>query len=926
LLAAVYSLDGLGVARYNSDGSLDTSFGDRGMRLVTIGNSIALQWAEAMAVADDGRIIVVGEALGPQDIDAVVACFTADGQVDTTFGGGAPLLLAVGIGNDTAYGVDLDAEGRILVSGTTIGDDGYQRAYVLRLNADGTRDTDFGLVCTGNSGGGVVVQDDGQIDVCFQTAGGAGLMQLNPDGSLAQDFGTAGLATLSGPFSACPALALQSDGRILVIAVAQDPSYSYSLARFTADGQLDSTFGTAGVVSGTEITSDSTRLNLVVGPDDKVVLVGSSREYVTNSFGVACFNADGSPNLDFGGDGQVSTAAAAQYSYAHAACFQPDGKIVAVGGANQSNTGYLALVRYTDRGFLVGEGAEHVTSGYVDAYTGDTLTATIDYGDGSGPQFLHLGADRSFSLDHAYVGVDCSYTFTLTVENAAGRADVQRGVVHLVNAAPVGRLSNSGPVAEHGMASVGFTGVWDSSESDVAAGLRYSFALAESDLATCYADARPTANQAFDFTQAGRHLVYGRVFDQNNASTTYSTTVVVEPVTTVGLFDPSSSSFLLHTANTTGMAEYTFGYGVPGSEWEPLIGDWNGDGTSSIGFYDPAASVFYLRNNNSTGMADATFGYGMPGAGWRPVVGDWNGDGVDTIGLYDPAASVFYLRNTNNTGMADLSFGYGAGGQGWIPLVGDWNGDRIDTVALYQPDAATFHLRNTNAMGFADVTFGFGQPGSAWIPLVGDWNADGRSGVALFDAQASYFYLRNTLGIGMAEASFGYGAPDAGWLPVTGHWTTLATTDAPSALTDAALAPVVTAALARWSAAGLSGSVLERLTNTDVVVADLAGSEVGVYRDGTVYIDRDAAGQGWFVDGSPDSDTEFRLAPNNCELWAVDPAAVDRIDLLTVVEHELGHVAGLTDLDPSFNQLMSGDLAGGIRRLVGSEEVESIPG
>ncbi|MDA3895294.1 MAG: C10 family peptidase [Desulfobacteraceae bacterium] len=94
-----------------------------------------------------------------------------------------------------------------------------------------------------------------------------------------------------------------------------------------------------------------------------------------------------------------------------------------------------------------------------------------------------------------------------------------------------------------------------------------------------------------------------------------------------------------------------------------------GSGTDTIGVYDPATRKFYLRNSNSNGTADVVFGYG--GSEWTPLVGDWDGDGVDTIGVYDPATRKFYLRNSNDNGVADVVFGYG--GSGWTPITGDWD-------------------------------------------------------------------------------------------------------------------------------------------------------------------------------------------------------------------------------------------------------------
>ena len=86
-----------------------------------------------------------------------------------------------------------------------------------------------------------------------------------------------------------------------------------------------------------------------------------------------------------------------------------------------------------------------------------------------------------------------------------------------------------------------------------------------------------------------------------------------------------------------------------------------------------------MRNSLSTGIADYTFGYGAPdqtvghGANnWTPIAGDWDGNGSTTIGFFAPASSTFMLRNTLTTGIADLAFGYGAAGAGWQPIIGCW--------------------------------------------------------------------------------------------------------------------------------------------------------------------------------------------------------------------------------------------------------------
>ena len=143
-------------------------------------------------------------------------------------------------------------------------------------------------------------------------------------------------------------------------------------------------------------------------------------------------------------------------------------------------------------------------------------------------------------------------------------------------------------------------------------------------------------------------------------------------------------------------------------------------------------------------------------------------------------------------------------------------------------------------------------------------------------------------------------------------------------LTSDALAPIVNEAIARWAKAGLSAASLDALRNVQVSIADLSGSYLGLTENGSVFIDRDAAGYGWFVDPTPDQDEEFQPTAASGQLQAVDARAVDHMDLLTVVEHELGHAAGLGDLDPSLEDLMSSSLSKGIRREVSPSDVDAV--
>jgi hypothetical protein len=134
-------------------------------------------------------------------------------------------------------------------------------------------------------------------------------------------------------------------------------------------------------------------------------------------------------------------------------------------------------------------------------------------------------------------------------------------------------------------------------------------------------------------------------------------------------------------------------------------------------------------------------------------------------------------------------------------------------------------------------------------------------------------------------------------------------------LTPTDLRPIVDEAIARWASAGLDAATVARLTQIEFILADLPGAYLGEAEGNRIYLDRDAANHGWFIDPTPTVDEEFALPTGADQLHAIDSRAVDRIDLLTVVEHELGHIAGFDDLDAA-NDLMSGVLGVGIRREV----------
>lgn len=248
---------------------------------------------------------------------------------------------------------------------------------------------------------------------------------------------------------------------------------------------------------------------------------------------------------------------------------------------------------------------------------------------------------------------------------------------------------------------------------------------------------------------------------------------------TVGLYRPSTRTFLLRSANSPGTPTITATVTGALATDVPITGDWNGDGIDTAGLYRPSTSTFYLWDRwSNLSIANATYVVAFGAAGDRPIAGDWDGDGKDSLGVFRPSTGVVYLRNALTAGAADYSISYGLSGD--TPLAGDWNLDGVYSAGLYRGSDRSFHLSNRNTIGSVadDGVYALGNVGD--VPVVGDWTHSGYSGIGVYRPSTGAFLLKYNLDASPVDltTSFdgdlvfrsGFEVPSSGDIPLAGNW------------------------------------------------------------------------------------------------------------------------------------------------------------
>jgi uncharacterized delta-60 repeat protein len=341
-----------GLARYNSDGTLDPTFSWNGKVKTdfTAGND----YAQGVAIQANGKIVLAGGANERTPFTFArrfaLARYNPNGSLDRTFGGDGKVTTDFSPDRDVANAVAIQADGKIVAAGV----DGYgsSKFALARYNRNGTLDSTF-------SGDGKVrtnftAEPDFALDVAIQAdgkivaAGGAGtgsedvdfaLARYNSNGSLDRTFGGDGKVTTDFPAPSpddediAHAVAIQPDGKIVALGLAHRAG-PFALARYNPDGSLDPTFGGDGQV----MAAHGAASDVAIQADGRIVTAGGGN----GAFALARYNPDGSLDTTFGDEGNVTTDFTAGGDGASGVAIQSNGRIVAAGGTGRK----FALARY----------------------------------------------------------------------------------------------------------------------------------------------------------------------------------------------------------------------------------------------------------------------------------------------------------------------------------------------------------------------------------------------------------------------------------------------------------------------------------------------------------------------------------------------------------------------------------------------------
>ena len=340
------------LVRYNVGGALDTTFNGTGIVITPVQNYSS---ASTIAIQSDGKIVVAGLS----DLYLLVARYNSDGSLDSTFNGTGivttssaelPPLLAESI---ALQGDKIVITGLLIVEGNT-------EFALVRYNSNGSLDTTFnsasehpGFLRTqvGRFGAGshsVAIDNNGSIVVSGGADGNFALARYTYSGVLDTTFNKTGIVKSNVAVQGSK-VQIQTDGKIIAGVSSIDPEV-FTVIRYNSDGTLDAKFNSKGATPGmvtTPVADAVTTKSLMLEKNGKIIVAGFASG-TPDQFALVRYNANGTLDKSFNGGGIQSGIATMHVEGAvcTAAALGWDGKIVLVGNSNQEKEHFIVVARY----------------------------------------------------------------------------------------------------------------------------------------------------------------------------------------------------------------------------------------------------------------------------------------------------------------------------------------------------------------------------------------------------------------------------------------------------------------------------------------------------------------------------------------------------------------------------------------------------
>jgi len=430
-ILSTFSLEGL----HAQPGSLDKTFGNNGVVLTPFGPRDNTFYS--IAIQLDKKIVAAGDTYNGSDYDFALARFDTIGELDPSFGINGIVTTNIGNFDNSATSIIIQPDQKLLLFGYAFNGLYYDFAKV-RYNPDGSLDSTFGIngvVITSFGETSLsyssVLADDGKII----TAGKEGsttispgysifaLCRYMPDGNLDSTFGNGGkVITSFNMDDVAFSVALRKNGKILA------SGYSYigwnpsiALAQYNNDGTLDSTFGIDGKVI-TSIGSGSVCISMVIQEDDRIVVTGNSYDGLKSNFTLVRYNTDGSLDNSFGQAGIVTTSFGQKDSQGRSVKLQSDKKILVAGYTRAANLKYdLGLVRYLQNGKLDTTFGINGIVTTIDSNFHETLLSMAIQADGkiiAAGDFWMNDSVRNFAINRYLSGLNLGINDLQTLKNS----------------------------------------------------------------------------------------------------------------------------------------------------------------------------------------------------------------------------------------------------------------------------------------------------------------------------------------------------------------------------------------------------------------------------------------------------------------------------------------------------------------------------